>query len=276
MCPDHHPEQHIDWQQVKDDEKLRGKNTKMENTTAKRSNTMKTAGLLGGMSWESTALYYRLINEGVRNRLGGLHSARIAMISVDFQVIEALQSTGDWQQAGELLAADARRIEMAGADFLLLCTNTMHKVADRIQQSISIPLVHLADATADTLVSHHVKTVGLLGTRFTMEEEFYRCRIGSSHDIDVLIPSEDDIQVVHRIIFDELCKGVFLDSSRRQYLQIINDLHRRGAEGVILGCTEIGMLIHQRDTSVPLYDTTAIHAAAAIDRLTGISCPDSP
>ena len=231
--------------------------------------TRKTAGLLGGMSWESTALYYRLINEGVRNRLGGLHSARIVMVSVNFQEIEHLQATGDWQQAGELLAADARRIEAAGADFLLLCTNTMHKVADQIQAVITIPLVHLADATASQLASQQVKTVGLLGTRFTMVEEFYRSRLRSPHNIEVLIPSPDDVDIIHRIIFEELCKGIVHDSSRQEYLRIIADLHRRGAEGVILGCTEIGMLIHQQDTPVPLYDTTTLHAEAAIELLVG-------
>jgi len=238
----------------------------------KTTNAIKTAGLLGGMSWESTALYYRLLNEGVRSRLGGLHSARIAMVSVDFQIIEALQASGDWQQAGALLAADARRIEAAGADFLLLCTNTMHKVADQLEAAISIPLVHLADATADRLASQQVKTVGLLGTRFTMVEDFYRSRLGSAHNIEVLIPSDDDIESIHRIIFAELCKGIHHDSSRREYLRIIDDLHRRGAEGVILGCTEIGMLVHQEDTLVPLYDTTTIHAEAAIDLLVGSSC----
>lgn len=232
--------------------------------------TRKTAGLLGGMSWESTALYYRLINEGVRNRLGGLHSARIAMVSVDFQEIEHLQAAGDWQQAGALLAADARRLEAAGADFLLLCTNTMHKVAEQIQAATTIPFVHLADATANRLASQQVKTVGLLGTRFTMVEEFYRSRLRSPHNIEVLIPSPDDVDIVHRIIFEELCKGVRHDASRQEYLRIIHDLHRRGAEGVILGCTEIGMIIHQQDTPVPLYDTTTIHAEAAIELLVGL------
>lgn len=225
---------------------------------------MKTIGLLGGMSWESTALYYRLINETVRTRLGGLHSARVVMLSVDFQEIEAFQATGNWQVAAEILTADARRIEAAGADFLLICTNTMHKVADHIQAAISIPLLHLADATAAKITSQGCKTIGLLGTRFTMEEDFYRGRLSANHDLKVLTPSAEDMDIVHGIIFDELCRGIVSDSARREYLRIIDDLQRRGAGGIVLGCTEICMLIGAQDTTIPLYNTTEIHAEAAV------------
>lgn len=225
---------------------------------------MKTIGLLGGMSWESTAHYYRLINTGIRERLGGLHSARIVMLSVDFQEIADLQADCNWQRAAELLAGDAKLLEAAGADFLLLCTNTMHKVAEQIQAALSIPLVHLADATASRLATAKVGIVGLLGTRFTMEEDFYRERIEACHTCEVLIPSGDDITLVHDIIFQELCRGVISDASRREYLRIIDDLRRRGAEGIILGCTEIGLLVSKEQCSIPLYDTTAIHADVAV------------
>lgn len=226
---------------------------------------MKTIGLLGGMSWQSTTHYYRLLNEGIHNRLGGLHSARIVMLSVDFQTIERLMADGDWPRAGELLAADAQRIEAAGADFLLLGTNTMHKVADEIQAAISIPLLHIADAAGAELAARGVTTVGLLGTRFTMLEEFYRKRLAAARDIEVLIPPKSDVDIVDAVIFGELCKGIIRDSSRREYLRIIEELHRRGAAGVLLGCTEIGMLVGEGDTGVALYDTTAIHAGAAVE-----------
>lgn len=226
---------------------------------------MKTIGLLGGMSWQSTALYYRLLNKGINDRLGKMHSARIVMLSVDFQEIEQLMTRGDWQQAGDLLIADARRAENAGADFLLLCTNTMHKIADRLQGAISIPLLHIADATAHKLASRNVAKIGLLGTRFTMVEDFYRARLHSCRGIDAIIPSGKDLDIVHDIIFQELCQGIINDSSRQEYLRIIDTLRQEGAEGIVLGCTEICLLVSEQDTSVPLYDTTTIHVEAAIN-----------
>lgn len=224
---------------------------------------MKTIGLLGGMSWESTELYYRWINEGVKAQLGGLHSAKIALFSVDFQEIETLQHAGEWERAGEVLSEAARRIEAAGADFLLICTNTMHKVAPQIERAIHIPLLHLADATARRIQAAGMETVGLLGTNFTMEQDFYRGRL-EEHGLRVLVPPAADRQIVHRIIYDELCLGVVKDESRAEYLRIIDDLHSRGAAGVIEGCTEIVMLVQQAHTSVPLFDTTAIHAQEAV------------
>ena len=225
---------------------------------------MKTIGLLGGMSWESTALYYRWINEGVRARLGSLHSAEIVMVSVDFQPIETLQARGDWAAAGRRLAAAARQVEAGGADLLLLCTNTMHKVAPEIQAAIEIPLLHLADATAARIRAAGLERVGLLGTRFTMEQDFYRERL-AAHGLEVLVPSAADRGLVHQIIYDELVLGTVRDASRRAYLRIIQELQQAGAQGVIEGCTEIVMLVQQAHTSVPLFDTTAIHAAAAVE-----------
>lgn len=224
---------------------------------------MKTIGLLGGMSWESTTLYYQLINEMVRDRLGGLHSAKISMVSVNFHEIEQLQTSGNWQQAGEILADHARRVEAAGADFLLLCTNTMHKVADVIEEAVSIPLLHLADTTAASIKASGLSTVGLLGTRFTMEQDFYRGRL-ERQGLDVLIPSDRDMQTVHEVIFNELCKGLVRNSSRQIYLNIIDEMVEQGAEGIILGCTEICMLVDQQHAQVPLFNTTEIHAAAAV------------
>jgi aspartate racemase len=226
---------------------------------------LKTIGLLGGMSWESTELYYRLINEGVKKRLGGLHSARIAMVSVDFDPIENLQHAGQWEQTGRLLAEDARKIEAAGADFLLICTNTMHKVAPQIAAAIRIPLLHLADVTADRIKAHRMKTIGLLGTNFTMEQQFYRGRLERNHGLIVIVPSEADRQIVHRIIYEELCLGVVKEDSRKEYLRIMNRMRADGAEGVIEGCTEIVMLVQQAHTDIPLFDTTAIHAEAAVE-----------
>lgn len=227
---------------------------------------MKTIGLLGGMSWESTELYYRWINESVKRRLGGLHSAEIVLVSVDFHAIETLQHQGNWQQAGERLARAAQQVEAGGADFLLICTNTMHKVAPQIEQAISIPLLHLADATAERVKQQGIKRVGLLGTQFTMEQDFYRGRLQQMHGLDVIVPPAADRQHVHRVIYDELCLGTVLDSSRSAYLRIIDDMVEAGAEGVIEGCTEIVMLVQQRHTNVPLFDTTAIHAEAAVTR----------
>ncbi len=224
---------------------------------------MKTIGLLGGMSWESTVLYYRLINEGVKAKLGGLHSAKIAMVSVNFHEIEQLQHQGNWDEAGNRLATAAQQIQAAGADFLLICTNTMHKVADQIQQTIDIPLLHLADATASRIVSRGISTVGLLGTRFTMEQDFYRGRL-EQHGLTVVTPSPTQMDDVHRIIYDELCLGKVYELSRQKYLEVIDDMQAHGAEAVIEGCTEITLLVKQSHTSVPLFDTTAIHAEEAV------------
>jgi len=226
---------------------------------------MKTIGLLGGMSWESTADYYRRINTGVKEALGGLHSAEIVLYSVDFAPIEECQSRGDWDATAEMLVDAARRIKRAGADFLLICTNTMHKVAPAIEQAISMPLLHIADATAEALLRDGVKTVGLLGTAFTMEQNFYRGRMADRYGLQVLVPEKEARQKVHGIIYDELCRGKILGASRRCYLDIVDQLAAAGAEAVVLGCTEIGMLIKQGDTAVALYDTTAIHAARAVE-----------
>jgi aspartate racemase len=225
---------------------------------------MKTIGLLGGMSWESTALYYRLINEGVKQRLGGLHSARIALVSVDFHEIEQMQHSGDWEGSGVALAHAAQHVQAAGADFLLICTNTMHKLAPQIEAAIDIPLLHLADATARTILDAGLSTVGLLGTAYTMEQEFYRGRL-AQHGLTVLVPPADDRALVHRVIYDELVVGDVREDSRAQYVRIIDDLAARGAEGVVEGCTEIGMLVQQRHTLVPLFDTTVLHANAAVE-----------
>lgn len=224
---------------------------------------MKTVGLLGGMSWESTQTYYRAINEGVKQQLGGLHSARLVLWSVDFAEIEALQMAGDWEQAGQLLAAAAQKTERAGADFLVICTNTMHKVAPQIAAAIQIPILHIADATADVLLSDGVKRVGLLGTRFTMEQDFYRERL-QSRGIHVLVPDARQRQQIHEIIYNELCLGIVSHASRDSYLAIMAQLHDEGAEGIILGCTEISMLVNQQHTPIALYDTTAIHAQQAV------------
>ncbi|KPJ51978.1 MAG: aspartate racemase [Planctomycetes bacterium DG_58] len=226
---------------------------------------MKIIGLLGGMSWESTAEYYRLVNEGVKERLGGLHSARILMYSVDFEPIEKLQHAGEWAEAARILIDAARRIEAGGADFLVICTNTMHKLADEISHATGIPILHIADATADRIKSAGMSRVGLLGTKFTMEEEFYKGRLAERHGLDVLIPNDEDRQRVHDVIYDELCVGKIREESKRGFARIIDDLVGRGAEGIILGCTEIGLLVKSGDVDVPLFDTTAIHAAKAVE-----------
>jgi aspartate racemase len=219
--------------------------------------------MLGGMSWESTALYYRKINEETRSALGGFHSAPIAMVSVDFQEIETLQHEHNWAACTEILADSARRIEAAGADLLLICTNTMHRVAPEIEAAIGIPLLHIADATAARIQSQGIDTIGLLGTRFTMEQDFYRGRL-EHHGIEVQVPPAKDRQLVHSVIYEELCKGEVRDDSRVEFLRIISDLAGRGAQGVIEGCTEIVMLVQQAHTSVSLFDTTAIHAEEAV------------
>ncbi|MGI9204441.1 MAG: aspartate/glutamate racemase family protein [Woeseiaceae bacterium] len=224
---------------------------------------MKTIGLLGGMSWESTGLYYRKINEATKLALGGLHSARIAMVSVDFSEIEALQHAGDWAACAELLSVNAQQVEAAGADFLLICTNTMHKVATEIETAIDIPLLHLADATAARIIAAGHKTVGLLGTRFTMEEDFYRGRL-QQHGLEVIVPDRDDRQVVHKVIYDELCVGQIHDSSREAFIKIIHKLGNAGAHCVIEGCTEITMLVQSDHIDIPLFDTTEIHAEEAV------------
>ena len=226
---------------------------------------MKTIGLLGGMSWESTVGYYRAINEGVKNSLGGFHSAKIALYSVDFDPIEKLQNEGDWKGTAKILSEAALNIQAAGADFLLICTNTMHKVAKQIENAIDIPVLHIADATADVLISNGVKKVGLLGTAFTMEHEFYKGRLSQKYGLDVLVPGEEDRKIVHKIIYQELCLGKIVDESKAEYLRIIDNLANEGAEAVILGCTEIGMLVNQSDTRVRLFDTTAIHAEKAVE-----------
>jgi len=227
---------------------------------------MKTIGLLGGMSWESTLSYYRLINEEVKARLGGLHSARICLYSVDFDPLEKLQEADDWEGIGRLLTSAARRVEAGGADFLLICTNTMHRVAPQLERQLAIPILHIADATAERLVADGIGRVGLLGTRFTMEQEFYRGRLADRHGLEVLVPEAAEREVVHRIIYRELCLGKISADSRRLYLEIIAGLAARGAGAVILGCTEIALLVRQEHTPVPLYDTTAIHARRAVDR----------
>lgn len=225
---------------------------------------MKTIGLLGGMSWESTQTYYRLINEGIKARLGGLHSAELVMFSVDFAEIEALQHKGDWPATADILSRAALSLQNAGADFLVIGTNTMHKVAPEIEQAIGIPLLHIADATAQVLKKDGATRVGLLGTRFTMEQAFYRERLEAA-GIDVLTPDESQGDEVHRVIYEELCQGEIKPDSRHTYLDIVSSLSERGAQAVILGCTEIGLLISQADTEVPLYDTTEIHAAQAVE-----------
>lgn len=227
---------------------------------------MKTIGLIGGMSWESTLPYYRQINEGVRERQGGLHSARLVLYSVDFADIEHLQHEGNWDAAGQMLARAAQALQRAGADFLVLATNTMHKVAPAIEQAAELPLLHIADPTAEAIRAAGLRRVGLLGTRFTMEQEFYRQRLEQHHGIEVLIPDAQGRQTVHDIIYDELCQGRVLDDSRQRYRQVIAELIDRGAEAIILGCTEIGLLVSAEDSSVPLYDTARLHALAAVEQ----------
>ncbi|MCQ9082457.1 aspartate/glutamate racemase family protein [Vibrio harveyi] len=228
---------------------------------------MKTIGLIGGMSWESTANYYQIINREVKARLGGLHSGKVCLYSVDFAEIETLQHQGRWDDTAIILAQAAKLVEAGGADFILICTNTMHKVADQIQQAVNVPLVHIADATAEQLVADGIKKVGLLGTRFTMEQDFYKQRLIDKFGVDVVVPSSDDQTIVHDVIYNELCKGEVRDDSRQHYLTIIEKLVEQGAaEAVILGCTEIAMLVEPQHTDVKLYDTTEIHAKAAVEK----------
>lgn len=224
---------------------------------------MRTIGLIGGMSWESSAEYYRIVNEAVKGRLGGLHSAQVLLYSVDFAEIERLQHAGEWEEAADILVDAAQRLERGGADFLVLCTNTMHKVADRITGAVALPFVHIADPTAEQIKAAGFATIGLLGTGFTMEQEFYRGRLTEQHGLSVLVPEEADREVVHRVIYDELCLGIVRDDSREAYRQIMARLVARGAQAIILGCTEIMLLVGDGDATVPLFDTTRIHAETA-------------
>jgi len=226
---------------------------------------LKIIGLIGGMSWGSTVPYYRHINESIKERLGGLHSAKVVLYSVDFHEVERLQHSGDWESAGVLLADAARALESAGADFLVLCTNTMHKVAPAIEAAVGIPLFHIADPTAEEIKSVGLSRVGLLGTRFTMEQAFYKDRLRERHGFQVFTPNERDREIVHRVIYEELCLGQVIDNSRTEYRRIMAELVSQGAEAIILGCTEISLLVAQRDSSVPLFDTTSIHARKAAD-----------
>ncbi|HGZ2733830.1 TPA: aspartate/glutamate racemase family protein, partial [Clostridioides difficile] len=223
---------------------------------------MKTIGLIGGMSWESTITYYQVINTVIKERLGGLHSSKCILYSVDFQEIEECQSSGNWEKSAKILADAAIKLQEAGADFIVICTNTMHKVSDKIQESVHIPLLHIADVTATVLREKEIKKVALLGTKYTMEQDFYK-NVIINNGIEVLIPNEEDRIIVNDTIFNELCLGIISESSKKAFLSIIDKLGKQGAEAVILGCTEIGLLIKQNDTSIPLFDTTVIHAIEA-------------
>jgi aspartate racemase len=225
---------------------------------------MKTIGMIGGMSWESSLEYYRIVNEGVKRQLGGVHSAKCLMLSVDFAEIEAMQRSGEWVLATRAMISAAQSLEAGGADFVIICTNTMHKMADELAESIHIPLLHIADAAADQIKAQGLHKVGLLGTRFTMEEGFYKDRLAQKHGLDVLIPGKADREIVHHVIYDELVLGRIEPGSRTEYLRIIDGLVQRGAEGIVLGCTEIGLLVKQADCAIPLFDTTLLHAEAAV------------
>lgn len=225
---------------------------------------MKTIGLLGGMSWESTIPYYRLINEGVKEKLGGLHSASLLLHSVDFHEIEVCQRSGEWERAGDILAQAAAGLEQAGAQGIVLCTNTMHKVAGQIEARCQVPFLHIADATGRAIVDQRLQKVALLGTRYTMEQDFYRGRLGEQFAIETLIPQEADRERVNQIIFDELCLGTFSDESRDYYIALIARLAEQGAQGVVFGCTEIGLLVSQAQSPIPVFDTAALHAADAV------------
>lgn len=220
---------------------------------------MKTIGLIGGMSWESTVTYYQIINKTVKEQLGGYHCAKIILYSVDFSEIEECQVRGDWDKCGDILGEAARKLEEAGADFIAVCTNTMHKVAPQIQEKIKIPVIHIADVTAKVLIEGNIHKAALLGTKYTMTQDFYKERI-KEYGIDVIIPNEKDAELVNTVIFEELCLGMIRDASRKEYIRIIEELKNQGAEGVILGCTEIGLLIQQEDSSLPVFDTTQVHA----------------
>lgn len=225
---------------------------------------MKTIGMIGGMSWESSQNYYRIINERIKKELGGLHSAKILLYSVDFAEIERCQARNEWDKAGIILTDVARRLEIGGADFIIVCTNTMHKIADQISKGISIPLLHIADATAERLRKSTITRVGLIGTRYTMTEDFYRGKL-ESYGIEALVPDKEEMATVNSIIFNELCMGIVRDESREKYLKVIGGLAAKGAQGIILGCTEIGMLIEQKHVALPVFDTTVIHAQKAAE-----------
>jgi len=230
---------------------------------------MKTIGLIGGMSWESSIEYYRIINQVVQKKLGGVHSAKIVLISLDFAEIEDLQNSGDWEEATRIMVEAARRVEKGGADLILICTNTMHLMAEEVQEKINIPLLHIADATAQAVKQKELNTIGLLGTRFTMEKEFYRGRLETHHQLMVLIPDQEQREKVHQVIYEELVQGIIDDDSLKIYQEVIDSLVERGAQGIVLGCTEIGLLVKPEDVQVPVFDTMEIHALAAVEAALG-------
>ena len=223
---------------------------------------LKTIGLIGGMSWESTITYYKIINETVKERLGGLHSAKCILYSVDFQEIEECQANGNWEKSGEILGEAAYNLEKAGADFIVICTNTMHKVVNQIKEKISIPILHIAEMTAEKILEKGLKNIALLGTKYTMEQDFYKSKL-IEKGINVIIPDKNDIEIINKVIYDELCLGTINSNSKKKFLEIVDKLRSKGAEGIILGCTEIGLLIKNEDTDVPLFDTAIIHAEQA-------------
>lgn len=223
---------------------------------------MKTIGLIGGMSWESTVTYYKIINETVKEKLGGLHSAKCILYSIDFQEIEECQANGNWEKSGEILGEAANNLEKAGADFIVICTNTMHKVINQIKEKISIPILHIAEMTAEKILEKGLKNIALLGTKYTMEQDFYKSKL-IEKGINVIIPDKNDIEIINKVIYDELCLGTINSNSKKKFLEIVDKLRSKGAEGIILGCTEIGLLIKNEDTDVPLFDTAVIHAEEA-------------
>ena len=223
---------------------------------------MKTIGLTGGMSWESTVTYYKIINETVKEKLGGLHSAKCILYSIDFQEIEECQANGNWEKSGEILGEAANNLEKAGADFIVICTNTMHKVINQIKEKISIPILHIAEMTAEKILEKGLKNIALLGTKYTMEQDFYKSKL-IEKEINVIIPDKNDIEIINKVIYDELCLGTINSNSKKKFLEIVDKLRSKGAEGIILGCTEIGLLIKNEDTDVPLFDTAVIHAEEA-------------
>ena len=223
---------------------------------------LKTIGLIGGMSWESTVTYYKIINETIKEKLGGLHSAKCILYSVDFQEIEECQANGNWEKSGEILGEAAYNLEKAGADFIVICTNTMHKVINQIKEKISIPILHIAEMTAEKILEKGLKNIALLGTKYTMEQDFYKSKL-IEKGINVIIPDKNDIEIINKVIYDELCLGIINSNSKKKFLEIVDKLRNKGAEGIILGCTEIGLLIKNEDTDVPLFDTAIIHAEQA-------------
>ena len=223
---------------------------------------LKTIGLIGGMSWESTVTYYKIINETVKEKLGGLHSAKCILYSVDFHEIEECQANGNWKKSGEILGEAANNLEKAGADFIVICTNTMHKVINQIKEKISIPILHIAEMTAEKILEKGLKNIALLGTKYTMEQDFYKSKL-IEKEINVIIPDKNDIKIINKVIYDELCLGIINSNSKKKFLEIVDKLRSKGAEGIILGCTEIGLLIKNEDTDVPLFDTAVIHAEEA-------------